>query len=526
MLAVWGIPAWSAEGEPRVPRDQLPQIRNFVLVGSHPLTNPPGSRAAGAGLPRGMNGGLTVAGSCAYVGSRSGLQDVLIVDIADPARPAIVGTVPGIYLSAPREVRAVDDLHLLVVLHARLDAGVPTGENPTTINGTVSVLRVYNVAVCRRPILRAELDFGGSIPHQLFLWRDPHHPARVLAYVTFIAGDLPDLRVYDLTDALRGVRPRLLASFTLTPAVPEVERVNLNDPQQRFADDHFPFRATDLSGRVNERFLFLRRFGPQPLTAQFNRIHAVSVRSDGSRIYVAALHAGFFVLDSSNLADETQARACVVETVTADARSNDNPRLCLRKLNPDPHARVDWHPPEAGLTQLAVPLPGRPYVLVGDQRNGTTTCPWGWYRIVDVARETTPVVVAGSEILLPENRPQACRLGGPGDPGWLRDFSAAGATVFARLGLLTWNSGGLRAWDYADPQAPREVGVFVPQPLEQVQFPFRDSSDVWIWGTPVVRDGLIYVVDIRNGLYVLQYRGPRSSEIPRRGVHAGDMAAP
>jgi hypothetical protein len=32
-----------------------------------------------------------------------------------------------------------------------------------------------------------------------------------------------------------------------------------------------------------------------------------------------------------------------------------------------------------------------------------------------------------------------------------------------------------------------------------------------MWSYPIVRDGLIYVVDIRNGLYVLRYTGRGAS---------------
>ena len=31
-----------------------------------------------------------------------------------------------------------------------------------------------------------------------------------------------------------------------------------------------------------------------------------------------------------------------------------------------------------------------------------------------------------------------------------------------------------------------------------------------MWSYPIVSNGLIYVVDIRNGLYVLRYTGPRA----------------
>jgi len=34
-----------------------------------------------------------------------------------------------------------------------------------------------------------------------------------------------------------------------------------------------------------------------------------------------------------------------------------------------------------------------------------------------------------------------------------------------------------------------------------------------MWSSPIIRDGLIYVVDIRNGLAILRYTGPRASRV-------------
>ena len=34
-----------------------------------------------------------------------------------------------------------------------------------------------------------------------------------------------------------------------------------------------------------------------------------------------------------------------------------------------------------------------------------------------------------------------------------------------------------------------------------------------MWSYPIVKDGLIYVVDLRNGLYVLEYEGRFENEI-------------
>ena len=34
-----------------------------------------------------------------------------------------------------------------------------------------------------------------------------------------------------------------------------------------------------------------------------------------------------------------------------------------------------------------------------------------------------------------------------------------------------------------------------------------------MWSYPIIKDGLIYVVDVRNGLYILKYHGPFEAEV-------------
>ena len=34
-----------------------------------------------------------------------------------------------------------------------------------------------------------------------------------------------------------------------------------------------------------------------------------------------------------------------------------------------------------------------------------------------------------------------------------------------------------------------------------------------MWSYPVIQDGLIYMVDLRNGLYILKYKGPYQTEV-------------
>ena len=39
------------------------------------------------------------------------------------------------------------------------------------------------------------------------------------------------------------------------------------------------------------------------------------------------------------------------------------------------------------------------------------------------------------------------------------------------------------------------------------------KTKVVMWSYPIIRNGLIYVIDVRNGLFVLRYTGPHSDEV-------------
>ena len=62
----------------------------------------------------------------------------------------------------------------------------------------------------------------------------------------------------------------------------------------------------------------------------------------------------------------------------------------------------------------------------------------------------------------------------------------------------------------------------VPEPLDEVLLEDpRLASDpdtglnekVVMWSYPIIEDGLIYVVDLRNGLYILRYDGRLEDEV-------------
>ncbi len=77
------------------------------------------------------------------------------------------------------------------------------------------------------------------------------------------------------------------------------------------------------------------------------------------------------------------------------------------------------------------------------------------------------------------------------------------ADIFA-----TWQNAGVRAFDIADPFAPKEVGAFVPAaPTRMVdRRPGRpkviQSADVF-----VDAGGLIYVTDYNAGLSIIEFGG-------------------
>jgi hypothetical protein len=71
----------------------------------------------------------------------------------------------------------------------------------------------------------------------------------------------------------------------------------------------------------------------------------------------------------------------------------------------------------------------------------------------------------------------------------------------------------------ADVARPRQAGWFSPTPLASVanEDPALSvgPNKVVMWSFPIIRDGLVYVVDIRNGLYVLRYTGRHARDVNR-----------
>jgi hypothetical protein len=410
---------------------------------------------------RGMNSPIAVAGSCVYVGDRGSRNGIAVVDVRNPAKPKQVGTIKPQAGSTQRELRADEGLGILVVM-----AYSTSGVGSTAGN----YLKVYDIRSCARPVLLSTLDFGPRSPHEFFLWKDPKKPGRALAYVTFTIY-APDLVVYDLTDPKQ---PAIASAFDLG------------------ADAARPFGAFDSSGGY---------------------LHSLSVSDDGTRAYMGTWDYGLYVADTSTLAAGT------------------------------PGAVVPIGAPATYLGNVhgGVKVPGKPYaVLVQEGYAGvftpgvaTSGCPFGWLRMVDLSVENAPRLTGGEFKLRENDCATSQKLNGT--------FSSHNQTVFPDVALVPWYGGGLRAVDISNPAAPVESGAFVPKPSfvpdynrvardERLYFnktaPYKGVMP-WtgaMWSYPVVRNGLVYVVDIDLGLYVLRYTGKHAKEVSQAAFVEGNSA--
>jgi hypothetical protein len=520
---------------PRTPVDQIPpggEMQNFTLVGHNPLLDQQ------TGLPRGQNGGIAAVRDCLYVGTNIGLQPTVIVDMADMSNPTLVGPLPGGIAgrgSGVEGIEAVPDLNLLVNTVRTSGA---LGFDPP-VEDTNAALLVYDVSDCRHPVLAGRWDAPNVDLHYMNLWRDPNQSDRVLANVTFSNAqpdDGIDIRVIDLTGCPKSCNPRVAAEWGL--------RAQYEIP---------PFVDTTYDGGT---------YHAQTQT------HDVTSSLDGTRMYVAQLHFGYFELDSTALGKNQPCDA-------SSPRSPDATGHCLTVLNSNLNtARVIPFGVGAGHTHGIVRLPGRPYVSMAHE---SADCPWAGIDMVYVGNQEQflpggpgtglirgdlmPRVVGTFSI--PENQLERCPQPNQAPKSntfgsaIMRNglFSTHNVLAFPDLMLATWYSGGLRAIDVTNPFMPFEVGYFFNKPESDLRwcgfdgpmYPYCGPIEKGADGVPVqqrptgppdivarsypiiMNGGYVVYSDANSGVYVLRYSGPHADEIPTQGqcsAHNPNVVSP
>ncbi len=461
---------------------------NFVLVGSNPLFN------------RGMNAALTIFDHFVYIGNRTdgsstcGVGDprgpgancphphpgVLILDVKDPTNPTVVGEIgppfEGNVGITSRELRVWPQHKLLMVMNFRCSSVIhacPSG-NDTIFPFDIKFFSLKDpihpqFIESYVPTSRAGVKVK---PHEMFLWVDPNNDDRGLLYLS-----TPTL-------STNPTRPNLM--------IVDISQVPKGGPVSEVAEGNWNNRYPGADNPANYNFNLF--------------VHSMGVSADGARTYLAMEAGEFLVLDTSDIANNVP-----------------NPQL---RLLTDPVNRPIWGNPapcskDCPNGHSAVQVPGRQFALTTDEVYGTFTdpsfgCPWGWARLISVSDPTHPTIVGEYQI----TQDQQSFCGSPGDDSLTEQFtsySSHNPTVLPDLAFIAWHSGGLQAINIADPTQPSQAGWFSPTPLTSVanEDPAlsRGPNKVVMWSYPIIKHGLIYVVDIRNGLYILRYTGPNADEV-------------
>ncbi len=230
---------------------------------------------------------------------------------------------------------------------------------------------------------------------------------------------------------------------------------------------------------------------PAGLAAGAN-LHSVALSADGRTAYLSLWTGGLLVADASDFTAGVSSPALRLVTPSANA---------LR------------YPP--GNVHSAVPLPGRPLVVLTDEEYVPSGCPYGWARLVDVSDGARPHL-AGT-LQAPENDPARCRAAPVGA------YTSHNPTLTPHLALITWYSAGLQVFDVSDPLNPGRVAEYRPAGVSpRSRDPALGNTPAMSWSYPVVRDGLIYVADINQGLVVLRYHGPYAEEVAQLAFSEGN----
>lgn len=401
---------------------------------------------------------------CIYVAQRGDERGVIILD----SELTVQGELPPVPGANSQELQTVADVNLLVV------QGFGSG------SAGVNFIQVWDVTDCETPVLRSVFDYGAGRPHEFFTWRDPFEPSRVLIYQGMSGGpeeaEHPNLRVIDVSNK---DEPQLLATFDLRDfGVPRTEP------------------PSEANGFI----------------AQQNGLHSLSVSDDGRRVYLAQNDAGFLILDSTPLASSASAPGC--------DESHLGPDPCLRMVNPDPAGRLDFSPPGPGRTHSAVKVPEKETVVLTHEILGSASCPWGWVRIADTRFEALPKQI--STFLLKENIAENCPRVGEMAIATGSDYTSHNPTVLQNLLLISWRGAGTRAIDISNPFMPHEVGFYFPQTAVGAD---GQRVRIHMASYPVIKDGLVYVLDRFNGLFVLRYTGPFREEVnPLAGPCTGNAS--
>lgn len=523
--------------------------------------------------------GLGIAGRCLFVGRSNSnntlgagvFRDVHIFKIqvnAERDPPVLVGTMPQLR----NGTTALRDRELRAALYTSSD-GVDRmllTRNATT--GTADDVLVYQINPKTCMPITEGVRAVDTLAHEYYLWQDPKNPNRFLIVTqTFggtIGGQPIDSVIAAITDENTGLvlqTPVVLANWSLQNQ--GGPRRNATPAQFGLTGQLHPDGKFTNYGAMRDQW---NRAGATQ-TNQGNALHSGYLSDDGERYYAAGGTAGFYVLNTAFIANNTNAAIlaggvcnrsstnvwvngnvstnlydisklqalpndCIHHTLNDDA--DVKAMLASTTLNEEmkrirysileQRSRFDYHPPFVASVGVhsVVPVPGRPSLsgtnpkgrpayVVSTEETPFGPCPERGMRIMSTQVEITPMLLGtfamhDSSV---ENCINQSRLNPDGTPKMTRPMMHAhNKTILPNLAFINWLGHGLRVMDISHPFNPREVGYARTVP----------------WGDfmsyPDFKDGLIYVVDNHTGLHVFKYTGPRADEIPKKGMFSGNIS--
>ena len=307
-----------------------------------------------------------------------------------------------------------------------------------------------------------------------------------------------NFRFYDISGK-NGAKPKFIAEYK--PSKNPHEFFLWEDPKKKGRALMFmstpraggsEMLVTDISNVRKKKF---KEIGMMPGFIPDGYVHSMSLRNDGKRAYLSYNSGGFAVVDTTEFVNGTK-----------------NPKV---RVITAPDNRADWDGPSHTATKLW----GKNYIWSTDELYGDAMvalggggCPWAWARTIDIKNPAKPKVVA--EYKIAENKEEFCATDAPRPSS---SYSAHNPTLTKHLAFTSWHAGGLQVVDLTNPRKPMQAAEFVPTPIPAVVMEdpalTAGQDKVAMWSYPVIQDGLIYVVDVRNGLYILKYSGAYAKEV-------------
>ncbi len=399
-------------------------------------------------------GQVVVRDGYLFVGHMSPPEGTSIIDVRDPASPKVVAKIaPPDHYSHTHKVRVAGDL------------------------------MITNVERHRRHFYRkGEMLERGMADLAKKLGRAPSD-AELAEAVGVAASDLADLReghargygdggfrVWNIADP---ASPKLL-SYVRTGGI-GVHRFDM--------DENYAYISTEMDGFIGNILVIYDLADPtnprevsrwwipgQNLAAgekpdwkgQRHRLHhALRV---GDKMWAACWYAGGYVIDISDI------------------------------TKPKTLGSYNYHPPFPEPTHTLMPLPepiaGRQIALMVDEEHDHVPGqPHGFIWIMD-ARDPANLKPISTFQVSEMDSPYA-RAGGRFGAHQFQE-KQIGSLIYA-----AWFAGGLRVIDIADPEKPKEIAFYVPEPFPGHKAP--QSNDV-----DVDERGLVYLLDRDHGLEIIE----------------------